>query len=59
MPEAKGKKLGNPRGGYIDKERANELRKVGWGQVGIAREFGGWGGRVNKWVHTEYLTKDK
>lgn len=51
--KAKGKQIGNPRR-YFDKKRAAELRKVGWGQIRIARELGVGVGRVHKWIHNEF-----
>lgn len=51
---ARGKQIGRKRK-YFDKRKATKLRDDGWGQIRIARELGIGVGRVNKWVHEEYV----
>src|SRR5215217_2283441 len=46
---ARGKQIGN-RSRWFDVERATGLRKLGWGQIRIARELGVGVGRVHSWV---------
>ncbi|WP_339908960.1 recombinase family protein [Symmachiella dynata] len=52
--KARGSQIGQKRR-YFDKRKATELRDDGWGQIRIARELGVGVGRVNQWVHEEYV----
>lgn len=56
--KARGSQIGQKRR-YFDKNRATELRDQGWGQIRIARELGIGVGRVNRWVHDEYIPSDR
>ncbi|WP_278471025.1 recombinase family protein [Gimesia maris] len=56
--KARGSQIGK-KPQYFNKRRATELRDLGWGQIRIARELGVGVGRVNQWVHEEYIPKDQ
>jgi DNA invertase Pin-like site-specific DNA recombinase len=55
--KARGSQIG-PRKHYFDKDRATQLRDMGWGQIKIAKELGVGVGRVNKWIREEYISSD-
>lgn len=56
--KARGSQIGKKRC-YFNKQKATELRDLGWGQIRIARELGVGVGRVNQWVHENYTPQDK
>ena len=56
--KARGSQVGKKRR-YFDKQKATELRDMGWGQIKLARELGIGVGRVNEWVHSEYVPHDR
>lgn len=51
---ARGSQIGR-RKNFFDKAKATALRDKGIGQIKIARELGVGVGRVNQWIHHEYL----
>ena len=55
---ARGSQIG-PRKRPFNKKKATKLRDQGWGQIRIARELGIGVGRVNEWVHDEYLPPEQ
>jgi DNA invertase Pin-like site-specific DNA recombinase len=56
--KARGSQIGQKRR-YFDKKKATGLRDQGWGQIRIARELGVGVGRVNQWVHEEYIPPEQ
>jgi len=55
--KAKGKRVGNLKRPF-DKQKAAHLRRMGYGQICIARELGVGVGTVNRWVRDEYDESD-